>query len=132
MGFALVQLVILLASVGFILRPDAATLALAAGFALLVSWPVSVICLMNDLVAPKLKWTNPQQAMKGNFNALIAGLVAVLYLGVFYFGVRALYPKVLTGWGLYAAVGIALAVTGGLLHRGMESLALSKYKSIEL
>lgn len=132
MGFALVQLVILLVSFGFVLRPDVGTLALAAGLALLASWPVSVICLMNDLLFPKLNWTNPQQAMKGNFNAMIAMLFSALYLAAFYFGVRALYPSVLTGWALYAAVGGALVLTGGLLQKGMESLALSKYKSIEL
>mgnify|MGYP000916645399 CR=1 FL=1 len=132
LGFAVIQLAILTASVGFVLRPDTATLLLAAALALLVSWPVSAICLMNDLVSPKLSWTNPQQAMKGNFNTLIAGVVSLLYLGAFYFGVRALYPAVLTGWALYVVVGGALVLTGGLLHKGMEALASSRYKSIEL
>ncbi|HHW26753.1 MAG TPA: hypothetical protein GXX23_05385 [Firmicutes bacterium] len=132
MGFALVQLVILMASFVFILRPDPITLALTAGLALLVSWPVSALCLINDLMSPKLKWTNPQQAMKGNFNTLIAGIFSAAYLAAFYFGVRALYPRVLTGWALYGLVGAALLVTGVLLHRGMESFAVSRYKSIEL
>lgn len=131
MGFSVVQLAILMASVGFVLRPDATTLIISAAFALLVSWPVSAICLINDLVSPKLRWTNPQQAMKGNFNTLIAGLLSVVYLGALYFGVRALYPRVLTGWPLYAAVAAALVVTGGLIHKGMESLAASRYRSIE-
>jgi len=132
MGFALVQLAILLASFVFILRPDPVTLVLTAVFALLVSWPVSIICLMNDMLSPKLKWTNPQQAMKGNFNTLVAGLSSAAYLAVFYFGVRNLYPGIVTGWTLYGLVGAGLLVTGAILHQGMESLAVSRYRSIEL
>ncbi|WP_156271708.1 hypothetical protein [Neomoorella glycerini] len=39
---------------------------------LLSNWPVAALGLIVDLSYPRLDWVDPQQAMKSNFNGLIA------------------------------------------------------------
>lgn len=51
----------------------------------------SLIGLMIDVIRPKLNWTNPQQAMKQNFNIFISSILSFLVTGLMvYAGYRVL------------------------------------------
>ncbi len=132
LAFAAVQLAVLLAMAKFLVGIDFLHLGLTALLGLLVSWPITVICLLNDLTMPKLKWTNPQQAMKGNFGALLAGVLSAAYLGVFFLVTKYAYPRGLNGWGLYGVLAVLVTVTGALLQKMLDSWAVSRYRQIEV
>lgn len=132
LAFATVQLCIVLAMAKFLVGVDLIHLGLIAFFGLLVAWPITVICMLNDLTMPKLQWTNPQQAMKGNFATLLAGILSAAYLAMFFVIIKFAYPKGLTDWLLYGAVAVLLVVTGVLLQRLLDSWAVTRYRQIEV
>lgn len=132
MLFACLQLAVLLPVVWYIMRPDWPELLLIALLGLLVSWPVSQICLINDLYNPKMQWTQPQQAMKGNFQTLVAGLFTLLYLGIITFVVRTALKINISGVLLYALVALLLAGSGSLLSKALERVAAARYREIQV
>jgi ABC-2 type transport system permease protein len=85
------------------------------------------LCLCADCLWPHLDWANPQQAMKGNQNSLIA----MLAVGVVVFGVvRLLFWVVGLGWSHAAILGFTFAVLVVLAFaatRVMVSLANRLY-----
>ena len=131
MLFAAIQLVILAAVFTFLVRIGIFHLLILIFMGLLVSWPVTCICLLNDLYFPKLKWTEPQQAMKGNFQTLIAGLISGVYLFAIGFIVKLIYP-----WGntalIYAVPFLILLVSGFVLQWLLHDLAGKRYEQIEV
>lgn len=65
----------------FLFAFNPAEVALSVVGGLLISWLANGIGLIIDLTRPNLTWTDPQQAMKGNWNALLA-MVAMLIITV--------------------------------------------------
>lgn len=128
---AAVQLATLLVSAAMLFRVDLYHLAVVAVLGLLVSWPVSAICLINDLYSPRLSWTEPHQAMKGNFATLGAMLLSAVYLFVGGFVVRMIYKAGLGGVPLYLVVAAIAAASGFALQKYMENLAGPRYEAIE-
>lgn len=114
--FAFVQLVIL-AGVGiWFFKLGALRFVVLMALGILVSVPVSIICLLNDLHRPKLNWTEPQQAMKGNFQTMVAWLLSMLYLAAVAFVVRGFYLLGLSAGWLYGISATLLAISSyGLL-----------------
>lgn len=75
---------------------------------LLIAWIVNGIGLMIDLTRPNLTWTDPQQAMKGNWNAMLA-LLALLVVAA----AMAIVTVVLSLLGVPAIVTVfALLLVG--------------------
>lgn len=96
-----------------------------------VLWPLGAIGLLVDLLRPKLDWTEPQQAMKGNFGTLLAGLVSAGYVIGLGFGVKYLYDQGLSGALLYPVVLVVLLVTGAGLESWLERWGTARYGEIE-
>lgn len=133
-------LVVSLAVTVLVLAADAALLRLApgqliqAGFlALLGSALLACFALFLDVLNPKLDWTDPQQVMKRNFNAVASAFVTMGFLvlnGAFIIVLgreTAFAPR--TVYGLVSAVWLVLlAVMALLLFRGAEK----RYKKLEL
>jgi len=87
--------------------------------------------MIIDLLRPLLKWTNPQKAIKQNFNVLIAffadaGLLIVLILAV-----TALYGEGLGGTGVIGGLAVVLAVLAGLSFACLLRIAARRYAEIE-
>lgn len=68
--------------IGFILRAAAIWLIPAAVLSLAVSYVTAAISLTIDAIQPRLNWVNETQAMKQNFNSVIAMLLSMLLIGV--------------------------------------------------
>jgi len=126
------QLATLLGAGAFIAHMDPYHLAIAAVLGMLASWPVSALCIINDLYSPRLSWTEPHQAMKGNFATLGAMLLCGVYLLVTGFAVKLIYEAGLGGLPLYLIVAAIAAGTGLPIQKYMENLADAKYLSIEV
>lgn len=127
-----VQLVTLLVPARLVLGLDAARIAVLAVLGLLVSWPVSVICVLNDLHSPRLSWTEPHQAMKGNWATLGAMLLSAVYLLAGGLAVRTALRAGMAGAPLYALIGFLVAASGGILQRYLEGKAGQRYRDIEV
>ncbi len=127
-----IQLVTLLASLAIVLRLDAYHLAVTAALGMLASWPVSALCVINDLHSPRLNWSEPHQAMKGNFATLGAMLLSVVYLWLCVMAVGAGRKAGLGEVPLYLLAAAILIGSGILLQRYMENLSERKYASTEV
>lgn len=98
---------------------------------LLSSWPVAALGLMVDLSYPRLDWVDPQQAMKGNFNGLIAmvlalPLVLLLVLSAF------LMSRLGQGYnGIVTLLALELAVAGLATTRLLEGMAEKRFRGME-
>ena len=104
---------------------------LAMPLALAAAAVLTSIGMIIDLLRPLLKWTNPQKAIKQNFNVLIAffadaGLLIVLILAV-----TALYGEGLGGTGVIGGLAVVLAVLAGLSFAFLLRIAARRYAEIE-
>jgi len=95
------------------------TLPLLAGtvLGLLAAWPLAEVGLIIDLTWPRTQWTDPQKAMKGNFNGLLAGLVGWLLIALSGFFLWLLYRAVGSFTLLYPAAAVYFAALGVVFHR---------------
>ncbi len=132
MSYSAVQLVILLGAAQVLLGLGIENLAPIAVLGILVSWPVGIIGLLTDLAMPKLNWTNPQQAMKGNFGTLLASLFVALYIGALFLVTKLLYPGLLKGWALYGVMAALVGVSGRLLQASLDSVSGVRYTKIQV
>ncbi|MGE5579143.1 MAG: putative ABC transporter permease subunit [Bacillota bacterium] len=131
LGVAAIQLVTLVAAAYMIFGLSAYHLAVTAILGMLASWPVSAICVINDLHNPRLKWTQPHQAMKGNLMTVGAMALSAVYLWVCAMGVGLMRRAGLSGAPLYVVVAAIAVGSGFLLQRYMERLADRRYRAIE-
>ncbi|HHY38327.1 MAG TPA: hypothetical protein GX507_05305 [Clostridia bacterium] len=126
-----IQALIMLVIAFLVLRLPVARLLWVAVLALAVLLPVSVICLLVDLFRPKLDWTEPHQAMKGNFGTFIAGLISSGYVVGLGFLMAYVHSMGLSGTALYVFALALLTLSGALLYRLMERWAKVRYEEIE-
>ena len=132
LGFAMLQLIILLASCALILKVDALHLGLIAALGILVSVPVTAIAMMNDLYKPKLTWEDPHQAMKGNFGTLIAMLFAGAYLAALGFAVKVMLSSGLSVNAVYMIAAASLLSSAVILVKIAFSWAEKRYAELEV
>lgn len=132
MGVAALQLVTLIVAAYLILRLSPYYLAVAAVLGMMASWPVSALCIINDLYSPRLKWTEPHQAMKGNLATLGAMLLSAVYLWVCAMGVNLIRKGGLSGVPLYVVVAAIALGSGFLFQKYMERLAERRYRELEV
>ncbi len=125
--FALAQLVILGAAGTWLFNLGPARFFILMALGILVSIPVSTICLLNDLYRPKLRWTDPQQAMKSNFQTLVASLFSLLYLGILALVIRGFHLMGVSPAWLYGISGILLAVSSYALLYWLDQVAEAGY-----
>ena len=94
-------------------------LPLLAGTALglLAAWPLAEVGLMIDLTWPRTQWTDPQKAMKGNFNGLLAGLAGWLLVALGGFILWLLYRAVGSFTLLYLAAAVYFTALGVVFDR---------------
>ncbi len=127
LGIAASALVILLVfHLGIVVVLAAVALALAASFLL------TAVGMIIDLARPLLNWTNPQKAIKQNFNVLLAifadfGVLFLLYLAVRLFGKLGW-----TGWGTPAALFVLLAALSAAVFKALTAFAARRYRDIEV
>jgi ABC-2 type transport system permease protein len=132
MLFSVVQLAILMVTMGYFLKLSLYQLAVILVLGLLAAWPVSVIALSNDIYSPRLNWTNPQAAMKGNFMTVVAGLLGAAYLAIVGFAVNLAYRAGISAIGIYGLAGAILLVSGFLLTGFLYRLAEARYPLIDV
>ena len=115
--------------IGLILRDFALWLLPAAVLALAVSYATTALSLTVDAIHPRLHWVNETQAMKQNFNSVIAILLCLLVMGL-----DVAIPFFLIDFSpalRIAAVVAALAVECALAFLLMRFVAEKRYAALE-
>ncbi|HON86601.1 MAG: hypothetical protein KBI39_04825 [Firmicutes bacterium] len=128
--FSCIQLLVLVAIGAIALKLDVFRVLILLFLGFLVSVPVNAICLLYDVSFPKLDWTDPQQAMKGNFGTMVAWLLNLLYiaaLGAVVYG--------LIRWGvayswIYCVSGAIILASAYVFIRWLDNIAERRYAGI--
>ena len=115
----------------FVAPVSARALAAAALLALVGAVPLNAAGLWIDLARPKLKWTNPQQAIKQNLNVVFAMLAGAVYLVVCGFIAHFFLRAGAPGSFVYFALLAIAVVTAWLIWRGLLRFADRKYPDME-
>ncbi len=116
----------------FVAPVSAQALAAAALLALAGAAPLNAAGLWIDLARPKLKWSNPQQAIKQNLNVVFAMIADAAYLVVCGFLAHFLLRAGVSGPVIYFALLTIAAVIGWFVWRGLLSFADRKYAETEV
>lgn len=93
--------------------------------------PVSAVGLYVDLIRPKLKWNNPQEAIKQNMNAMLAMLAGFIMVSVF--GAAAFLVSILTAdiFALFGIMALILLLVSYLSILLLKNSADRAYMKIE-
>ena len=127
LGIAAAALVVLLVfHLGIEVVLAAAALALAATFVL------TAVGMIIDLARPLLTWTNPQKAIKQNFNVLLAIFADFGVLFLLYLAVKLLARVGWTGWRMPAALFVLLAALSAAVFKLLTAFAAKRYRDIEV
>lgn len=113
------------------LRLKATHLVVAAGLALLAGVLLTAVGMIIDLARPLLDWTNPQKAIKQNFNVLLAMLADIGILTAIFFGVRGLIRARLAAGLVIALLYAVLAGLGAIATFALLRFAEKRYPEIE-
>lgn len=93
--------------------------------------PICAISLLIDLIRPKLTWSNPQEAIKQNMNAVLAMLFGLLFLSVI--GIISFFV-IKTGLNVYGVFGITALLLAAASYASLKILytyAKKGYQKIE-
>lgn len=113
------------------LHLKATYLIVAGGLALVCGLLLTAVGLIIDLARPLLDWTNPQKAIKQNFNVLLAMLADITILTVIFFGVRALIRMKFSAKAVIALLYIGLAGLAAIAYLLLLRFAEKRYPEIE-
>jgi len=107
------------------------TFALGGGaLGFISAWPLAELGLLADLARPHLDWSDPQRAMKGNFNGFLAGLGGWLLLGIAA-GALVLAFRVFGAFApLYGVAALLFLLAGLVLDYGTVHYAERRYRTI--
>ena len=115
-----------------VFRLSPAVVLAAIALAMAASFVLTAMGMIIDLARPLLTWTNPQKAIKQNFNVLLAlfadfGVLFLLYLAVRVFGRMGW-----TGWRTPAALFVLLAALSAAVFKALKAFAARRYRDIEV
>lgn len=108
------------------------TLVAGVVVGLIGSLPVVEAGLAIDLVRPNLKWTDPQQAMKGNINGLFGMLAGIVIGGAGALVVWGLVRLGVSEWSITWTIAVLYLILGVGFYRVLEGLAERRWREIEL
>lgn len=131
LAFAVLGAVLVSGVLYLVLHLPLAYLAIMFVLGLLSSWPVAALGLVVDLSYPRLDWVDPQQAMKGNFNGLIAMLLALPLVIILVISAY-LLSRLGQGYNaIVALLALELAVAGLATTRILEGMAEKRFRKME-
>jgi ABC-2 type transport system permease protein len=113
-------------------RLSVAVVLAAAALALAATFVLTAVGMIIDLARPLLTWTNPQKAIKQNFNVLLALFADFGVLFLLYLAVRFLGKLGWTGWRTPAALFVLLAALCAAVFKLLTAFAAKRYRDIEV
>ncbi len=123
-------LVALLGALVFVIKLRISTIVLIVVLGLLGSIPMTQIGMVIDIIRPSLKWTNPQQAMKQNFNVLFGMGLGTLYAGGIGLLVFNLMDKIDINF-VFVVLATIFIVSAIVLYYVLERLIIKQFEVLE-
>ncbi len=123
-------LVALLGALAFVIKLRLSTIVLIVVLGLLGSIPMTQIGMVIDIIRPSLKWTNPQQAMKQNFNVLFGMGLGTLYAG----GIGLLVFKLIDRIDInliFIVLAVIFIISTVILYYVLEKLIVKQFEVLE-
>jgi ABC-2 type transport system permease protein len=114
-----------------VFRLSVAVVLAAAALALAATFVLTAVGMIIDLARPLLTWTNPQKAIKQNFNVLLALFADFGVLFLLYLVVRLLGKMGWNGWRTPAALFVLLAALSAAVFKLLTAFAAKRYRDIE-
>ncbi|MBN1568124.1 MAG: hypothetical protein JXA73_09770 [Acidobacteria bacterium] len=108
-----------------------ATFAPAVGLALITVILLTAVGMMIDLAKPLLDWTNPQKAIKNNFNVFLAMLADTAILTAVFFVLKPMFKAGMDGRIIIFALFVALSSLAALSCLALLKFADKRYNEIE-
>jgi ABC-2 type transport system permease protein len=99
---------------------------------LLGSVPLAALGLLFDVLRPKLEWTNPQEAVKQNLNAIFGILASILVIGVLAIAAVILVLLGIPEWVVYLVIAVVIGVLTVPSLMGLYAAADSRYRKLEV
>lgn len=121
---------VLIVSIFFVIKLDIVNIILIILIGLLASIPMTLLGMIIDIVRPMLSWTNPQQAMKQNFNVLIGMGLGTIYGGALFFLIKFILDKLDMPIIYLIIVGI-LILSSIIFFKLLKSLIEKRFKELE-
>lgn len=115
----------------YLLRLDILTTIMIFILALIGNFLLTSINMMVDLSRPLLDWTNPQKAIKQNFNVLIAMLVDSGIMVIIWMVSMLLSTFGLNNYVIYLILMGALLALSLVLYKKLQSYGENRYIEIE-
>jgi len=118
------------AMLSFGITPAATVMAVILSAAALV--PISAVGIYIDMIRPKLVWNNPQEAIKQNFNVVVAmllGFVTLSIFGVIGYFVAAFVPYTFVAFIIMLAILLAFSYISIRVLRSAAQGALRKIEA---
>jgi len=117
------------AMLSFRIPPVATVMAIILSAAALV--PISAVGIFIDMMRPKLVWNNPQEAIKQNFNVVVAmllGFVTLTIFGAIGYFVAAFVPYT---FAAFMIMMVILLVFSYISIKVLKITAQGAYRKIE-
>jgi ABC-2 type transport system permease protein len=114
------------------IHPKAADLMAALGLALVASALLTAAGMIIDLARPMFDWTNPQKAMKQNFNVLLALLADIAILTFAFLSAIVLLIAPLADAAVIGILFLEIAFLAALGYWALLKFAEKRYREIEL
>ncbi len=132
LAFALLGALLVSGILYLVLHLPPAYLAITFALGLLGSWPLAALGMMVDLTYPRLDWVDPQQAMKSNFNGLIA-MVLALPLVIILALSALLLARLGQGYNaMVTLLALELVLAGLVTTRFLEGMAGKRFHGMDL
>jgi ABC-2 type transport system permease protein len=99
---------------------------------ILGSVSLAALGLLFDVLRPKLEWTNPQEAVKQNLNAIFGMLASILVIGVLAIAAVILVLLGIPEWVVYLVIAVVIGVLTVPSLMGLYAAADSRYRKLEV
>lgn len=106
-------------------------LAMAAGLAMIATALMTTIGMFIDLARPLLDWTNPQKAIKQNFNVFLAMLANATVVAGAFFPIKTLIKTQIPKGLLLVILCAALLILSAAGYLALQRFADKRYREIE-
>lgn len=130
-AISLIGIIVALVVSAIAFKAPANCLLPAGALALIGSAALNIAGLRIDLARPLLKWTNPQVAIKQNFNVIIAFVIDLAFMAACGFGARFLLGAGVSGAIVFLCLLIFAAAVSWIAWRDLLAFAQRKYPQIE-
>lgn len=132
MAISCLGILVTVTALGMVFKLSLLRLLVIFVLCLLGNLLLNALNLLIDLLRPKLKWNDPQEAVKQNLNGLFSILFTFAALAVFAVLTVLLVKTGISEWLIYAILGLVMGLLAIPSAASLYAMAGAQYKKIEI